>query len=77
MPPPASVVELVERFDSNLEAYRSGGYNEAQLRQEFLNPFFEALGWDVYNKKRCRQVAGATDPRLSIQEVGFLRKDDS
>ena len=51
MPPPATVVELVERFDSNLDAYRSGGYNEAQLRQEFLNPFFEALGWDVYNKK--------------------------
>ena len=29
MLPPATVVELVERFDSNLDAYRSGGYNEA------------------------------------------------
>ena len=49
MPPPATVVELVERFDSNLDAYRSGGYNEAQFRQEFLNPFFEALGWDIHD----------------------------
>ena len=41
---PAAVGELVGRFDSQREAYRSGDYNEAQLREEFLNPFFEALG---------------------------------
>ena len=51
MPPPAVVRELVERFESNRESYRSDQYNEAQLREEFLNPFFEALGWDVYNRK--------------------------
>jgi len=51
MAPPAVVGELVERFDSHADAYRSGQYNEAQLREEFLNPFFDALGWDVYNKK--------------------------
>ena len=28
-----------------------GQYNETQLRREFLDPFFEALGWDVYNRK--------------------------
>ena len=47
----AAVSELVERFDSHRDAYHSGQYNEAQLRQEFLNPLFEALGWDVYNKQ--------------------------
>jgi len=51
MTPPAIVGQLVERFDDHREAYRSGQYNEAQLREEFLNPFFEALGWDVYNKQ--------------------------
>ncbi len=25
-------------------------YNEAQLRQEFLDRFFEALGWDICNQ---------------------------
>ena len=25
-------------------------YNEAQLRQDFLNPFLGALGWDMTNK---------------------------
>jgi len=44
-------MDLIERFERNLNAYRSGHYNEAQLRQEFLNPFFCALGWDVENRR--------------------------
>ncbi|MBI4685363.1 MAG: Eco57I restriction-modification methylase domain-containing protein [Nitrospirae bacterium] len=45
------ILELIERFDRNRESYRSGQYNETQLRREFLDPFFEALGWDVNNKQ--------------------------
>jgi type I restriction-modification system DNA methylase subunit/predicted type IV restriction endonuclease len=48
-PAPDSVRRLVDHFDQNRAAYLSGSYNEAQLRHEFLGPFFEALGWDVYN----------------------------
>jgi hypothetical protein len=44
------VFNLVERFERNIEAYRSPAYNETQLRREFIDPFFEALGWDVANK---------------------------
>ena len=47
---PKIVQDLIDRFKRNLSAYKSKGYNEAQLREEFINPFFEALGWDVYNK---------------------------
>ena len=50
MPAPEIIHQLVQKFDENREAYRSGKYNEARLRQEFLDKFFEALGWDVYNK---------------------------
>ncbi len=50
MPAPEIIHQLVAKFEMNRTAYRSGKYNEAQLRQEFLDPFFEALGWDVYNK---------------------------
>ena len=49
MKAPDQVLRLIDTFDSNLDAYRAGSYNEAQLRQEFLNPFFAALGWDVDN----------------------------
>jgi predicted type IV restriction endonuclease len=51
MTPPNSVLELVERFEHNREAYRSGHYNETQVRREFIDPFFEALGWDVANRQ--------------------------
>src|SRR5213078_1954320 len=51
MAAPDTVLELIERFDRNRSAYRSEQYNEARLRIEFLNPLFEALGWDVNNKQ--------------------------
>lgn len=49
MPAPQIILELIERFERNLEAYKSGNYNETQVRREFIDPFFEALGWDVNN----------------------------
>jgi predicted type IV restriction endonuclease len=51
MAAPAVVRQLVERFQAQIESYRAGTYNETQLRREFLDPFFEALGWDVFNRK--------------------------
>ena len=48
--PPDTVKRLIDSFDHHANWYKSSDYKEAQLRQEFLNPFFEALGWDVYNK---------------------------
>ena len=47
---PQQILDLVHRFDRNLEAYRNQSYNETQLRREFIDPFFEALGWDMANK---------------------------
>ncbi|MCG3149834.1 MAG: hypothetical protein PCFJNLEI_03299 [Verrucomicrobiae bacterium] len=41
---------LIIIFERNLPALKSAGYDEASLRQEFLNPFFRALGWDMENK---------------------------
>ena len=51
MPVPESVSKLIDRFERNRDSYRASSYNEAQLRQEFLNPFFAALGWDVDNRE--------------------------
>ncbi|HVM50920.1 MAG TPA: N-6 DNA methylase [Candidatus Acidoferrum sp.] len=49
--PPAPVLELIERFDRNHDAYCSPHYNETQLRREFLDPLFKALGWDMENEQ--------------------------
>lgn len=31
--------------------YRSGQYNETQVRREFIDPMFKALGWDMDNEQ--------------------------
>lgn len=49
MSAPEEVVKLIERFGDNIEAYKSGGYGETQVRIDFINPFFKALGWDIDN----------------------------
>jgi predicted type IV restriction endonuclease len=46
---PHIIFDLVERFERNYATYKSGSYNETQVRREFIDPFFEALGWDVNN----------------------------
>ena len=50
MPAPDSVKLLIDTFENNLDFYKSGKYNEYQLRQEFLDPFFKELGWDMDNE---------------------------
>ncbi len=49
MSAPSLVTDLVERFQRNHKSYRSDAYNEAQLRREFIDPFFKTLGWDMDN----------------------------
>ena len=50
MSAPDSILQLIENFEFHRHAYLSQDYNEAQVRLEFIDPFFEALGWDVFNK---------------------------
>ena len=51
MAAPKEIVDLVERFESNLVSYKSGHYNETQVRREFVDPFFKSLGWDIDNEQ--------------------------
>jgi hypothetical protein len=46
---PSAILDLVERFRRNRDSYRDPAYKEAQVRREFIDPFFEALGWDIAN----------------------------
>ena len=41
---------LVGIFEKNLAHYKGSGYDEANTRNEFITPFFAALGWDMENK---------------------------
>ena len=51
MATPEIIRQLVQRFDEHRSSFLSGRYNETQLRHEFLDPFFKALGWDINNEQ--------------------------
>lgn len=51
MSAPKEIIELVDRFNQYNSKYTSPSYNETQVRREFIDPFFKALGWDVDNNQ--------------------------
>ena len=44
-----TIQKLVDKFNLNHSEFLSTKYNETQVRNEFLDPFFEILGWDIKN----------------------------
>ncbi len=83
---PNAVLNLVERFDNQLDAYRSGRYNETQVRRDFIDPLFGALGWDIDNRagyaeayrdvihEDAIKVGGATKAPDYCFRIGGMRK---
>jgi len=83
---PEEIIKLVERFEENLQDYKSGRYNETQVRLEFIDPFFKALGWDVHNEKGYAEaykdvihedaikISGATKAPDYCFRIGGVRK---
>ena len=47
---PEAIYRLTDRFSLHWEEYHQS-YSEAQLRQDFIDPLFEALDWDVKNTR--------------------------
>lgn len=46
----SSLQRLIANFESDKLHYLSKDYLEAQARNDFITPFFEALGWDMANR---------------------------
>ena len=44
-----SIKQLIDKYESDREFYLTNKYNETLLRSDFLDPFFELLGWDIKN----------------------------
>lgn len=70
------ILDLVERFTRNRDDYRSGRYNETQLRREFLDPFFEALGWDVNNRQGYAEAYKDVIHEDAIKIGGYTKAPD-
>jgi len=76
MSTPDSIRQLVERFDEHRDSYRAGKYNETQLRREFLDPFFETLGWDVFNKQGYAEAYKDVIHEDSLEVEGATKAPD-
>jgi predicted type IV restriction endonuclease len=76
MSAPDTIGNLVERFERNHDQYRSGKYNETQLRREFLDPFFEALGWDLLNKQGYAETYKDVIHEDSLEIEGATKAPD-
>lgn len=55
MPIPDTVARLVEQFSEQSVQLRASAYKEARVRQDFIDPLFEALGWDIRNAQGLPQ----------------------
>jgi hypothetical protein len=75
MPAPERIRQLIETFEQNLPAYRAGK-NETELRRQFLDPFFEALGWDVDNRKGYDERRKEVEHEHSVEIDGQQKKAD-
>ena len=76
MSAPPAIKALTDRFALNQQDYTSGQYNETQLRREFLDPFFEALGWDVNNKQGSAEAYKDVIHEDSIKVGGMTKAPD-
>src|SRR3972149_2964715 len=73
---PQAVIALVARFPGQRAAYRSGHYNETQLRRDFLDPLFEALGWDRTNRKNYSEKYREVIHERSVEVEGQAKAAD-
>ncbi|MCH9053188.1 MAG: N-6 DNA methylase [Proteobacteria bacterium] len=76
MAAPKELQNLVDIFDRNIEDYKSGRFNEAQVRQQFLDPFFEILGWDVANKQGWSEAYKEVVHEDSLKIAGKYKAPD-
>ena len=44
-----TIEKLVNKYQTERDYYQTDKYNETLLRSDFLDPFFELLGWDIKN----------------------------
>lgn len=73
---PDVIARLVERFSRNRDSYTGLHYKEAQLRAEFLDPLFEALGWDVTNKQGWAEAYKDVVQEDAVRIGGAMKAPD-
>lgn len=67
---------MIETFGRFEAAYRAGDYKETEVRREFVDPFFTALGWDVANTAGKDPISKDVVHEQSVSTTGNIRLPD-
>lgn len=73
---PPKILELVDLFHRNAAAYHAPQYNEAMVRQEFINPLFKCLGWDMDNEQGYAEAYKDVIHEAAIKIGGATKAPD-
>ncbi len=65
------IKELLEKYRKVVEEKRVSKYNEEMTKAEFIEPLFEALGWDVRNKTHRDEVTREETISKGRVDYGF------
>ena len=75
---PSEIRDLVAKFAEHRETYHRPGYNEMQLRQDFPDPFLEAMGKDMIRRagftRQLKYVRLSNGIRRSGQPLSWRGK---
>ena len=70
------VARLCKFFATNRDEFRAPGVKEAHIRQSLIDPFFEALGWDVRNSSMTAPQYREVIPEDSLEVEGQQKAPD-
>lgn len=67
---------LVTRFHEQYYSYKRSDYNETQVRRDFIDPFFKALGWDMDNSQGYAEAYREVIHEDRVKVSGVLKAPD-
>jgi len=70
------ISKLCEYFAVNRQAFLAPGVKEDHIRQRLIDPFFEALGWDVRNAAMVAPQYREVVPEDSLEVEGQQKAPD-
>jgi len=70
------VSKLCQYFATNRQSFLAPGIKEAHIRQTLIDPFFEALGWDVRNTSMTAPQYREVIPEDSLDVDGQQKAPD-
>ena len=70
----AAVQPLIAKFQAHETAYMSSEFGETSVRQEFLDDFLIALGWDVAGKQQPNPFEREVRVERNVDMGGLAKK---